>query len=214
MKSLVLCTALSQCAFQTRYLNESSGHISVGSREYTDDIWCTWIISPVNATQVAIKFSAFELEGPASCCKGDFVEIFECEELACTSDARKMMRISGTMAVVPPIIVSKTGIMRIDFRTDIAWGKTGFEASYFTPCPAGTFGRGVPDCLKCTASCSDDKSLVLTSCGAVGSAIDNECVCRRGQHAAEKSDQCSSCPADCDIGERWVCVCVSGKGLV
>jgi hypothetical protein len=196
---------MSQCAYRTRYLNESSGRISVGAQDYSNSIQCTWIISPINSSQVVIKFTALELEGPASCCVGDYVEIFECADLECILSVKKLVRLSGTMAVVPPTIVSKTGIMRMDFKTDISWAMSGFEASYFSPCPAGTYGRGMPDCLKCKTSCSGDKSLVLTSCGAVGSTVDNECVCRPGQHSTDNSDRCSACPVECDVGERWLC---------
>jgi hypothetical protein len=202
---------MSQCASKTFFvdlnayiLDSFSGRISVGSLEYTGDVYCVWIISPVNSTQVVLKFSAFELEGPASCCKGDYVEIFECEDILCGGymlNAKQIIRISGTMAVMPSSIVSKTGIMRINFRTDAMWSKKGFEASYFSPCEAGTYGNGKPNCQKCTTSCSSDKSLVITSCGEIGSTKDNLCVCRSGHFSTDNSDLCLPCPVKCDIGE-------------
>ncbi len=178
----------------------------MGSKEYTDDTECNWIISPVNSTQVELKFSEFELEGPASCCTGDFVEIFECADITCSGNVIKLIRISGTMSVVPPTVVSKTGIMLLTFKTDILWGKKGFEASYSVPCEAGSYGHSKPSCQKCTTSCSSDKTLVLTSCGAVGSIMDNECVCPSGQHTIDNSDRCFHCPVECDTGQRGIFV--------
>ncbi len=196
-----LCTIKSQCAFQVQYLNETSGRISVGSKEYTGGIECNWIISPVNSTQVDLIFSEFELEAPAPCCSGDTVEIFECVDIAC-GNLRKLVRISGSISEVPPLIVSKTGIMLLNFKTDLFWSKKGFEARYSVPCEAGSYGHNKPDCQKCTTSCPDDKTLKLTSCGAVGSTIDNECVCRPGQHTIDNNDRCVPCPLECDTGER------------
>ncbi len=193
---------MSQCASKVQHLKELSGRISVGSKEYTDNVQCFWIISPVNSTQVELKFSEFELEGPAPCCYGDSVEISECADITCLTNIKILIRISGTMSVVPPTIVSKTGIMLVHFLTDVLWSKKGFEASYSVPCEAGSYGHSKPDCRKCTTSCSGDKTLVLTSCGAVGSTMDNECVCPSGQHTIDNTDRCFPCPVECDAGQR------------
>jgi hypothetical protein len=160
---------------------------------------CWWIISPQNATHLEIVFSEFEFEGPASCCVGDFVMIFECSDLQCFYKTA-IAKLTGTMAVVPPSIVSRTGIMQVYLHSDGFWSTKGFNAKYFVPCPAGTYGTGMPDCTQCTLNCSSGRTLMTTSCGAIGSTIDNECSCPPGQYSRDNISSCLQCPDACDVG--------------
>ncbi len=173
--------------------------MSDGPGNYNDETNCWWIISPDNATQIELRFSEFELEGRASCCLGDNLYVYECSDSKCVESVL-LDRISGTMATVPPSFVSRTGIMLVNFRTDLHWTRKGFDAVYFTPCPAGTYGPGMPECTKCTFNCPIGKLLITTSCGAIGSTIDNECSCPPDQYYEDQSSSCIQCPNVCDFG--------------
>jgi hypothetical protein len=193
-------TALSENCPQTgRILNATKGQVTDGPGDYSNDVQCWWTIAPKDATQVELRFTEFLLEGPAPCCEGDFIEIFECPDIACQNGAL-ITKLSGTMVNIPWSVISTTGIMRVRFFSDGQAPMSGFDSFYFSPCPAGTFGPGLPNCSKCTSSCEPGKQLRLTSCGAIGASSDNECVCPAGAFFSPSNGSCIPCRSSCGNG--------------
>jgi hypothetical protein len=196
----VLSPVLSgECPPMGSVLNATNGKITDGLGDYSNSLECWWTIAPKNATRVELRFTQFILEGPASCCNGDFLEIYECPDIAC-GNGTLLTRLSGTMSNIPWSVVSSTGIMQVGFFSDGAWGMSGFDAVYMSPCPAGTFGPGLPNCSRCTTTCEQGKNLRLTSCGAIGAIGDNECVCPPGAFSSPINASCLPCRSSCEAG--------------
>lgn len=187
------------CPQTDTVLNATNGEITDGPGDYLNSLDCWWTIAPKDATQVDLRFTQFELEGPASCCAGDFIEIFECTDIACQNRAL-IRKLTGTMSDIPWSLISKTGIMRIHFSSDFQSTMSGFDSFYFSPCPAGTFGPGLPNCTRCTSTCQSGKQLRLTSCGAIGATLDNECVCPGGAFLSQNNASCLNCRSSCETG--------------
>jgi hypothetical protein len=180
-------------------LNATNGIITDGPGDYPNDLHCWWTIAPNDATKVELRFTQFLLEGPSPCCYGDFIEFFECPDIACQNGVL-ITKLSGTMASVPRSVISSTGIMRVHFFSDLQAPMRGFDSYYFSPCPAGTFGPGLPNCSQCTSTCEAGKQLRLTSCGAIGATSDNECVCRAGAFLSSSNGSCIPCRRSCGNG--------------
>ena len=179
-------------------LNATTGIVTDGPGDYENFASCTWTIAPPNVSRVEIVFTFFILEGPASCCAGDYIQVYECSDLACVNKTT-LGKISGTMSNVPPSLVSTTGILQLYFFSDFQAPMAGFNATYFSPCPPGSFGPGLPDCAPCTTSCPPGNYLKPTSCGAFGATADNECNCPAGTHPSNNSS-CLPCPVPCKAG--------------
>ena len=177
-------------------LNATNGAITDGPGDYSNSADCLWTIAPNNVSQVELRFTRFELEGPASCCAGDRIKIYECPDIAC-GNGTFITTLSGTMSNIPWSVTSKTGIMRIHFTSDNAWTMSGFDGFYFSPCPAGTFGPGLPNCSRCTSTCEPGKQLRLSSCGAIGATVDNQCVCPAGAFQSSSNASCLPCQHSC-----------------
>jgi len=114
-------------------LTTCNGTVSDGSgnSEYTDDLSCSWTISPVGATSVTLNFTSFDTE---SCC--DNVTVFDG-----TSDLGDFL---GTFAgtSLPPTLTANSGSMFILFSTDASVGGAGWSANYScttTSAPAANF---------------------------------------------------------------------------
>ena len=190
-----------QCPQSGRILLNSSGNITTGlNSNYGNNWYCKWTIVQSNASWVSIKFQEFVTEGPAAGTVGDRVYIWECTDINC-SVPNLLGQFAGTAAVIPTELTSTTGILMVQFFSDMTWNFQGFLASFYTPCPPSSFGPGVPDCRPCRTECPFGKSLI-GACGAHGSSEDSTCACPPGQHAESTDSPCLQCPSSCHEGVR------------
>lgn len=98
-----------------------TGTISDGSgdKKYQSNTTCQWIIQPANAASLILTFTEFETEPD-----DDFVKIYDLntQELLGT--------FSGT--TLPPPVMSPTGAMFIQFKTDGSQNYQGWTANYIS----------------------------------------------------------------------------------
>ncbi|MHC1707157.1 MAG: C10 family peptidase [Bacteroidales bacterium] len=96
-----------------------SGTISDGSgaKRYQSNTACQWIIQPSNAASVMLIFNAFETEPD-----DDFLKIYDLntQELLATYSGNS----------IPPPVMSYTGAMFLQFKTDGSQNYQGWEATY------------------------------------------------------------------------------------
>ena len=165
------------------------GNITTGA--YGSNWFCAWTIAPANASRVILTISDFLTEGPAAGTQGDWAYVWECSDSTCAF-SKLLGSFAGTTAVIPPSITSTTGVMRVQFFSDGSWTRSGFRASYRTPCPPGSFGPGLPRCVSCRVACPAGMTL-QDSCGGYDSVADSKCVCPAGQIADGPASSCLSC---------------------
>ena len=186
------------------------GNVTSGPGIYPFGADCTWIIAPPNVSEVHLIFSRFETEGNAPCCLGDQVWVYQCVDIHCIVGSAGTTLIAsprGTLAMVPPAIISKSGIMRVSFLADWQDSRTGFFGNFHVPCPAGTYGSHMPDCTPCTSFCPQGKVLVYTSCGGVGATANNYCACPRGTYESTNTSACVPCKESCKAGTSFTYLC-------
>jgi hypothetical protein len=189
-KSCLFYAGCTYCPGSGNILTEYSGIITDGPGNIHVDVGCTWIINPANATWVVLKFSHFQMERATACCFGDPLSVFECTDTSCLN-GKLLLRAGGTLAEMPPEIVSKTGIMKVTFSSDWQSALSGFDGVYFTPCPENFYGPGQPQCFPCRTSCPNGTKLVVGSCGTIGAILDNKCVC--SDPPSRNIEQCVGC---------------------
>ncbi len=170
--------------------NSFTGNISTG--KYDNKWYCVWTIAPPNASRVTLTFLDFFTEGPAPGTVGDWAYVWECADSTC-SNLTLLGGFAGTAAIVPPSITAATGVMRVQFFSDDGWSRSGFRATYRTPCPPGSFGQEMPHCAPCRTACPAGKVL-FDSCGGFDSVADSACVCPAGEYeSASTCLPCGSC---------------------
>ena len=191
------------CPGSGSVLTTWNGTLSDGPGKYTNNENCFWIVAPRGATSIALEFLNFELEGFSPCCEGDWVKIFECQDVNCSSTSRKLlMTLSGLLASIPPTITTETSVMAVEFSSDYQQVYSGFDAVFWVPCPAGTYGPRMPFCNPCSKQCPPGKVLFDSICGNVGATKDNICRCPGGQFSHDDSpfSPCQSCQKQCPEG--------------
>jgi hypothetical protein len=181
--------------------NSFTGNIMTG--KYSNKWYCVWTIAPPNASRVILTFSDFFTEGPAPGTVGDWAYVWECANSNC-SNSTLLGGFAGTAAIIPPSITASTGVMRVQFFSDDSWARSGFRATYRTPCPPGSFGQGMPQCAPCRTACPAGK-ILLNSCGGFDSVVDNACVCPPGEY--QSASTCLRC-GSCGPGATFSSLCV------
>jgi len=101
----------------------ASGFISDGSGTsgYSNNAYCEWIIAPLGASQVMLRFTQFDIEPP-----NDLVQIFECNNVLC-SQPQQVAELTGTYSN-NYVMTSKTGFVKVIFRSDNRTNYDGFTA--------------------------------------------------------------------------------------
>ncbi|GAB4409931.1 MAG: hypothetical protein OHK0039_13920 [Bacteroidia bacterium] len=103
---------------------------------YGDQLRLTYLIKPVGATSITLNFESFDLEGTSER-PYDYLDIFDGEN----ENGRYIGRFSGSTP--PPAILSQSGAVFMEFRSDCQVNKAGWRLRYqsrgTTPdCPAPT----------------------------------------------------------------------------
>lgn len=122
-------SAVPDYAYGSSILNQDdSGVISDGSadKNYCNNTNYTWLIQPPQATNIALKFTDFELEASSSDGKSyyDFVEVYDGN----SETAPLLGRFTGN--TIPPMITSTGGSLFVSFRTDYDNAYKGWSAEY------------------------------------------------------------------------------------
>lgn len=183
-----------------KILRNYSGTISDGTGDYGIGWRCTWVIAPCNETSIQLAFTALALQGADSeSVLGDSLWIWECDDESC--EAKLLLVQLTSFLSFDTKLESSTGVVQLELESDGEWSYAGFEASYKTLCPAGSYGPAVPDCSVCRTECPVGKTLVKRDCGRVGAEADNFCKCELGEFDSETNSSCILCPTSCEEGE-------------
>lgn len=116
------CTAPGSCS-GTITLTATSGSISDGSGNYTDNADCRWVIQPPGATSITLSFQSFNL------LPGDSVIIYD----GATISSPRLGAYSGTS--LPPNLTSSGGAMLVRLKTNGSGTAAGFQATYTVQAP-------------------------------------------------------------------------------
>jgi hypothetical protein len=113
------------CGSACGVFTAANGTFSDGSgpSDYSNNVFCQWIIAPSGATQVSINFTALNTE---SCC--DFIRVYECTSLDCAA-RKEISQLSGTYDTVQTV-TANTGYMLVHFTTDASATFGGFTANW------------------------------------------------------------------------------------
>lgn len=127
------------CSGTTTLNTTDNGTISdgSGSSDYCNNVSCSWLIQPPEATSVTLNFTSFDLEQPSSDGNTiyDAVEVYD----GPTTSSPLIGRYSGSN--IPPAITSTGGSLLINFYSDLGVSKQGWDAYYTStqaPLCAGT----------------------------------------------------------------------------
>lgn len=116
------------CSGITSLMTTDSGVISdgSGSENYCNNLDCSWLIQPPDATSVSLNFITFDLEPGSSDGKSiyDAIEIYD----GSTTEAPLIARLPG--GNLPPVITSTGGSMLIRFYTDLTNVRSGWSIFY------------------------------------------------------------------------------------
>lgn len=121
------CSAPGSCS-GTVTLTTSSGSISDGSGNYTDNADCRWLIQPPGATSITLSFQSFNLLA------GDSVIIYD----GATTTAPRLGAYSGSS--LPPNRTSSSGAMLVRLKTNGSGTAAGFQATYTAQVPGSCGG--------------------------------------------------------------------------
>lgn len=116
------------CSGVTSLNTTDYGTITDGSNSsnYCNNMDCSWLIQPPQATSVTLTFNSFDLEQPSSDGKSvyDAVEVYN----GTTTSAPLIGRFSGSN--IPPSVSSTSGSMLVRFYSDLEENKSGWSATY------------------------------------------------------------------------------------
>ena len=157
-------------------LTNARGTFSTGAGTYPDNAVCSWLLQPSKAnSEVRLFFSRFDVEQDA-----DFVRVHD----GADADAPAVAALTGTE--LPATIVSTSGSLYVEFTSDNAVAKEGFEATWFVLCAPGYVADPAlaGDCVPCAKG------------SFAAAAGQDACVpCAAGEYAASTgASACSPCP--------------------
>lgn len=116
------------CSGITSLNTTDYGTITDGSNSsnYCNNMDCSWLIQPPQATSVTLTFNSFDLEQPSTDGKSvyDAVEVYN----GATTSAPLIGRFSGSN--IPPSVSSTSGSMLVRFYSDLEENKSGWSATY------------------------------------------------------------------------------------
>ncbi|MBK8966523.1 MAG: hypothetical protein IPM36_07540 [Lewinellaceae bacterium] len=90
-----------------------------GSKNYTNDLSCSWTITPTNAVAVTLNFTEFNTESGF-----DFVRVYN----GTNANAPLLGEFSGTS--LPPTLTANSGKMYLTFTSDELSTRPGWSAGY------------------------------------------------------------------------------------
>jgi hypothetical protein len=104
----------------TSTLTTTTGSFSdkSGSADYVNNSFCRWLIKPLNARTVKLRFTAFKLHA------SDKVRIYN------GSSASAPLLAEYNADSIPPPVTSTGGVMYVQFSADAASTSEGFSAAY------------------------------------------------------------------------------------
>ena len=176
-------------------IDTNVGNISTGPGFYLSSKLCTWTIAPQNVSSIQLIFREFATE-----LGFDFLNVFQCSSIACT--APKLLGAFSGIEVPAPII-SKTGIMKLQFISDQFGVDHGFEATFIALCPSGFYRNKTGECALCMSTCQDGKML-SGQCRSDISLMDQmHCDCPAGQFSPSPAVACQPCTRQCGAGEKY-----------
>ncbi len=121
-------TGTPYCSGTTTLNTSDYGTISDGSgvNNYCNNMDCSWLIQPPQATSVKLTFTSFNTESPST----DGLSIFDAVEVydGTSASATLIGRFSGN--TLPPSITSTGGSMFIRFFSDVSVSDSGWSANY------------------------------------------------------------------------------------
>lgn len=145
-------TGSAYCSGQTVLNSSDAGSFTDGSggNNYCNNMNCSWLIQPPQATSVSLSFSNFDVEpiSPDGFTIYDAVEVYD----GTNASAPLLGRFTGN--AIPPILSSTGGSMFVKFFSDVDVVGQGWNATYTsttaTYCsgsttltaPSGTFDDG------------------------------------------------------------------------
>lgn len=116
------------CSGVTSLNTTDYGIITDGSNSsnYCNNMDCSWLIQPPQATSVTLNFNSFDLEQPSTDGKSiyDAVEVYD----GTTTSAPLLGRFSGSN--IPLSVSSTGGSMLVRFYSDLEENKSGWSATY------------------------------------------------------------------------------------
>lgn len=112
-------------------ISTCSGTITDGSSGvYNNNMSCTWLIAPANATSVSITFTNFNTEQDY-----DFVRVYN----GSNASAPLLGQYSGSS--LPGTLTANSGQMFVRFTSDVTITSDGFSANYSCTAPTPTGNR-------------------------------------------------------------------------
>ena len=184
-------------------LRKRDGNISSG--DYMKGDVCIWKIAPdnLNLTEqypIQLGFLNFDFYSYPYC---DYIDVYECESLSCTTKSGKLVASFYGWRNPPMLSLFSQIILLIFSSESFTWcpiQKSSFVLSYLTLCPAGYYGAIADNCRPCKKRCYSSEVL-LGSCPA-GSKFDSTwCGCPKGQYRS-KDGSCLNCNITCNKGSR------------
>ncbi|MBL7805713.1 MAG: hypothetical protein JNL02_18360 [Saprospiraceae bacterium] len=158
----------SSCSGNTA-LTSCSGTISDGSGNspYSNGAYCSWSISPANATSVTLNFSSFDTESGY-----DYVRIYD----GPSASSPLIGTYSG--GVIPAPVTAYSGKMYIVFTSDDSFTYQGWSATYSCNTGGGGGGGSTPGYNCVNGNCIyvnnnaqySTSSACQSACGASGSS--------------------------------------------
>ncbi|MDD4236718.1 MAG: M4 family metallopeptidase [Bacteroidales bacterium] len=115
------CSGTSTATYDAASFSDGSG-----ADNYCNNLECSWLIQPPDATSISLVFEEFDLEMPyTDGTMYDYVEVFD----GTNDNAPSLGKFSGNN--IPPLITSTTGSMYVKFSTDFSVTSEGWSAYYY-----------------------------------------------------------------------------------
>lgn len=144
-------TGTPYCSGTTTLNTSDYGTISDGSgvNNYCNNMNCSWLIQPPQATSVKLTFTSFKTESPST----DGLSIYDAVEVydGTSASATLLGKFSGSS--LPPSITSSGGSMYIRFFSDNSVTDSGWSAYYTSTTP--NYCSGVTILTSTTGSFTD-----------------------------------------------------------
>lgn len=209
-----VCVGSAACCTAGNVVNiqGKSGTISDGEIMYGNNVRCVWTIGPLQ--NVMLRFNSFSTET-----EFDTVQLFSCEDAACTS-GQVLGIFSGdttnvaSLPVMGRYYTTTAPYMRIRFMSDANTAHTGFDATWII---YDWTKNGYPVCVACPSNMQVNQTSLaveMAKCecnpGWVGS-LESTCEsCAAGKYKSS-SLHCSVCPSDSvSAGGTSSCQCLPG----